>query len=732
MPTTFSLDEAVEDSPAAVTPPQTFGLDEAVTEPAPKLTILPSSPLNLDVPPQGKIPEPTELPSLAGGVPPLPPEPTKFQQAETGISDFLGETAKDTAAVASDIVTAATLKKFGKDEAAFKPEWNIPAMITGDEKLPYQKTIDDITKSDPYKAIVAQTAEDIIGTAPQLLIGGVGLPKLALRVLSGVFTYLLFKNEKPIADALGDYYGKNPEDRDPKQGRDLWAKAIENTGFATLTGYGTAQPGIAKEIPTLKSYLTKEVVESYPPGQLKDVFVRVGNDVADAYAASNEGRPVAPQQSTPEEKNLYNFIASGVSDLPTAVKGGAKVTDTTPRLTRDWLNKYLGIETTPTRTLSVNEQPPASPTISQPVQQLANGEQNAPNQIIQQESASQELSRPETRQAVSPDTGQIRQGAGSVPDGSGSLESGTTPVAPPPSPPAVVPPVEVKPTVTANQILSRPQGTTSPEELASLPDSELQKLTEAAQKGQYPMTVDATKWAISNPQADIPQLESMRQVMLKRGTYASFSQWYADAIHTLQGDEVGKMNIATVTGKQSPQPEVEAKPAPVTESVATPTSAAKPPAPEQSVQGNQVEAKAYIDSIKKNPSKQAYAQAYLDWVNGGKQGAEPTPPETLKESFSKAVRLTVDESLAREAEPTPPPSPTGAKSAQVAIIPEGMSLNPVEHGFDSVEQFQSDFEKLSIKEDADTFAETKDEFLKRKHCRSLEGTPIKRAMRKKT
>jgi len=66
-----------------------------------------------------------------------------------------------------------------------------------------------------------------------------------------------------------------------------------------------------------------------------------------------------------------------------------------------------------------------------------------------------------------------------------------------------------------------------------------------------------------------------------------------------------------------------------------------------------------------------------------------------------------------------------------AIPPEGMSLNPVEHGFDSVEQFQSDFEKLSIKEDADTYAETKDEFLKRKHCQMLAQTPIKRAMRKK-
>jgi hypothetical protein len=109
------------------------------------------------------------------------------------------------------------------------------------------------------------------------------------------------------------------------------------------------------------------------------------------------------------------------------------------------------------------------------------------------------------------------------------------------------------------------------------------------------------------------------------------------------------------------------KNAPVAESVATPTAAAKPPAPEQSLKGNQVEAKAYIDAIRKNPEKKAYAQAYLDWVNGGKQGAEPTPPKTLKDAFSKAVRLTVDESLAREPEPTPA-SPV-AKPAQVESAP---------------------------------------------------------------
>jgi hypothetical protein len=102
--------------------------------------------------------------------------------------------------------------------------------------------------------------------------------------------------------------------------------------------------------------------------------------------------------------------------------------------------------------------------------------------------------------------------------------------------------------ITAKEILSRPQGTTSPYEIALLSDIEIQKLT----VGGFEMTDDAAKWALTNPDYDIAELKKLKQSMVGRSDrYIStiLSQWYSDAIHVLTKDDVGKMIIASVMGE---------------------------------------------------------------------------------------------------------------------------------------------------------------------------------------
>ena len=388
--------ESLEDEPKGFTPPPLESLEEsAVKFTPPPLSSLEQHDLELEKPSGSSLrfPSPAPAPANLSKPPTFPEALTKFQQVKTGLSDFSQSVAKIAQSVADDLV-------------AGKPEFsgNIPAMISG-EQLPYEKTIQDITKSNPKTAIVAQAAQNVVGTAPQLFLPGAGLPKLAWRALSAFFTYSLLKNAKPTAEALGDEYGKAPEDRDPNKLRDLWASAIEDTGFSILTGYGAAKPGIATESAAIRKALTKSVVEAYPPEQLRDIFTRVTTG-----------------QATPEENELYKFIAANTPELRQAVKKGVKVVEESPRFDYDALNKYLGIKPS-TKTLTVGDENYAAQNVpiggSVPVKR----EGTVPLQLIE---------APQQAPVAGTDIGNR------VPDKTGRVEAQGVVPAPPPEVPKVV------------------------------------------------------------------------------------------------------------------------------------------------------------------------------------------------------------------------------------------------------------------------------------------------------
>ena len=175
--------------------------------------------------------------------------------------------------------------------------------------------------------------------------------------------------------------------------------------------------------------------------------------------------------------------------------------------------------------------------------QPTTGEPNA-TQTRQQPSDSQQQHIGVTPQRVSAETGGGNRPVRETPEP--TSEERPLQGNPPPDD-GTAPPVNVAP-VTAEAVLSRPRGTTTPQEIASLPDIELAKMMPAIQKGQYRLTEDATRWAMNNPTADVSQLEALRDQMKQRKTMesAGFSQWFGDAIHALKKTDQGVKNIASV------------------------------------------------------------------------------------------------------------------------------------------------------------------------------------------
>jgi hypothetical protein len=116
---------------------------------------------------------------------------------------------------------------------------------------------------------------------------------------------------------------------------------------------------------------------------------------------------------------------------------------------------------------------------------------------------------------------------------------------------------------TADAVLSRGQGKTSPSEIAAMPEDEYQKLNRSKTDDgsqAFLLTADATQWAMENPDASIPDLEKLRAQHVADQEASGYklldrSQWFSDAIHALKGDEVGKKNIDTINREASKVPD---------------------------------------------------------------------------------------------------------------------------------------------------------------------------------
>jgi hypothetical protein len=78
-------------------------------------------------------------------------------------------------------------------------------------------------------------------TAPMLALGG--LPALAQRAVLIGFTMKMMSDAPEVATALGDEFGKPPDQRDPDKVSSLVSDAIQITGFSTLGALGAAKGG---------------------------------------------------------------------------------------------------------------------------------------------------------------------------------------------------------------------------------------------------------------------------------------------------------------------------------------------------------------------------------------------------------------------------------------------------------------------------------------------------------
>jgi hypothetical protein len=138
--------------------------------------------------------------------------------------------------------------------------------------------------------------------------------------------------------------------------------------------------------------------------------------------------------------------------------------------------------------------------------------------------------------------------------------------------------------LTAEKVLSKPPGSHSAADIASMSQTEFRKLIEAKDesgKTKYTLTGDATLWAMKQTRDVLPELVKLRDAAvkdtlasLKRGeeTHLDKSQWFADAIHAIERDDVGKQNVEKfsspemqkamgITAAPASAPAVEAKPA---------------------------------------------------------------------------------------------------------------------------------------------------------------------------
>lgn len=207
---------------------------------------------------------------------------------------------------------------------------------------PLPVTLEEKILPTPLR-ISAKVADNFVEGIPQFALPIGVLPKLAQRLAGVAFTAYAISQVPNAAKQLIEQYQLPPKERDQDAIDNGWADLITNSGFGALGAAGSVH-NIAAENPRLGKLLTKTIVENYPPAQLREIF-------------SN----VTTGKGTPEEQNLYRLITSSVESPGAAIKSGVSVSDTTPRLKQDWLNKYLGVETTPTRALSVNGQAAAQP-----------------------------------------------------------------------------------------------------------------------------------------------------------------------------------------------------------------------------------------------------------------------------------------------------------------------------------------------------------------------------------
>jgi hypothetical protein len=126
------------------------------------------------------------------------------------------------------------------------------------------------------------------------------------------------------------------------QGNPIIDPATKKQAFKTI--------GLAEESPLVRKILTKSISEQYDPQTLREIKNRVNIDVAERNTAQENGRAPAPDQATPAEHALIDFIDTGLESDQKGYQRGVNITTSTPRIESKFWQDYLGLK--PSRTVT--------------------------------------------------------------------------------------------------------------------------------------------------------------------------------------------------------------------------------------------------------------------------------------------------------------------------------------------------------------------------------------------
>jgi len=104
-----------------------------------------------------------------------------------------------------------------------------------------------------------------------------------------------------------------------------------------------AGPGIVKESPLVRSLLTKRITEDFSAEDLREIKSRVNQDVTEAQAAKDAGRPPEAPTATPQEHALIDFIDKELQSNQPYRRGMTRTTEE-PIIASEFWRNYLGFE----------------------------------------------------------------------------------------------------------------------------------------------------------------------------------------------------------------------------------------------------------------------------------------------------------------------------------------------------------------------------------------------------
>ena len=178
-------------------------------------------------------------------------------------------------------LAAQTLKRRGYGTAAFVPEklhgteepnFKLVPELTPAEQELLKQAPPDQQRVAGYAQGVAKTINSLTSTDNLFLLGstfGLGGTPAAARAIGLGFAAQMASQVPHIAQALGEEYGKAPEDRDQQKIGQLIAEGAATTGFTLAAAHGALKPEVTPAT-KLARMLDRSKLEAGPIQEFPD------------------------------------------------------------------------------------------------------------------------------------------------------------------------------------------------------------------------------------------------------------------------------------------------------------------------------------------------------------------------------------------------------------------------------------------------------------------------------